>query len=467
MKKAAGCRAVPWAALSVTVALAVVLAGCGNGGPSATSATTTTLRPSPTTSTPPASTPTPPVSSTTVPAATPTFRYGFDLSTQAPDSVAAAQKGQSLVQAPGTVTAARRVLARFAGSLVDQSMYGFGANSDPEPSPGVFNMTAIARRLSWIERAGGKPVITLYSAPAWMRDPGSPAGFNRPPTPDHYQDFATLCAHVAAAFPQVKYFVVWNELKGFWDPAARNWNYQAYTTMYNDVYRAIKKVRPNALVGGPYAVMSAQSLPVRRVPSTVNGPFGYLDQGMLEAVTYWLAHSVGADFIAVDGATANAKSGQQLMDAVTAAQQYAAVDGWIRSQTTLPIWWMESHIAPSGWTAAQGAAARVATLAVMSASGATVGMQWQPQEQVGWSDEGLWTSTLVPGGGQATPLAAALLRALPVLERRPVLATVEPTGVLVGSDTAGTLAVNTTAQPVVARVGGRGITLAPGEVLVS
>jgi hypothetical protein len=373
---------------------------------------------------------------------------------------------QSLVQAPGAVSAARRVLARFAGSLVDLSMYGFGDDANPEPSPGTFNMSAIARRLGWIERAGGTPVISLYSAPAWMRDTGSAAGFNRPPTPDHYQDFATLCAHVAAAFPQVKYFVVWNELKGFWNPTTRSWNFEGYTAMYNDVYEAIKKVRPDALVGGPYAVMSAQPVPVRRVVSTVHGPFGYLDQGMLEAVSYWLAHKAGADFVAVDGATANAKSGQELMNAVTAAEQYAAVDAWIRSQTTLPIWWMESHIEPAGWTAAQGAAARVATLAVMASSGASVGMQWQPQEQVGWSDEGLWTSTLVPGGGQPTPLAGVLPKALPVLERRPVLATGQPSGVLVASDAAGTVVVNTNATAADALVGSSRVALAPGEVLV-
>ena len=63
---------------------------------------------------------------------------------------------------------------------------------------------------------------------------------------------------------------------------------------------------------------------------------------------------------------------------------------------------MESHIAPaSGWTEQQGAAARIATLILMNTSGATVGMQWQPQEQSRWPDEGLWTSVSQPDGGSS------------------------------------------------------------------
>jgi hypothetical protein len=395
----------------------------------------------------------PPAALTAATSVAPSFHYGFDLSSQEPTTAS---------NVTGADVSARRVLDQFAGSFVDQSMYGFGADVDPEPRPGVYRLTGLGERLSLIEAAGGVPVVTLIGAPSWMR-PGSKT-FYDPPAPAYYQAFATLCAHVAQTFPQVKYFVVWNELKGFWDTATDTWNFAAYTSMYNDVYAAIKKVRPTAMVGGPYATMTAWSAPVRNLTSSVHGPFGYLDQGMLNAVSYWLAHKVGADFIAVDGATENAKAGTQVVDAVTAANQYAVVDHWIRSQTTLPIWWMESHIEPAGWTTAQGAAARVATLAEMASSGASVGMQWQPQDQAGWPDEGLWTSTLGAGGGQETALAQDLLSVLPVLQHGPVLATGEPAGVLVATDASGTLAVNTTASPVTATAAGKALSLAPGQV---
>lgn len=440
------------AALSVTGMCALGLVGCSSGPTRSVPTTSRTTSPK-----------------TTQPLSAPTFGYGFDLSNQEPGSAQVKQDGVSVPESPAAASSAQRVLAKFAGSYVDQSIYGFGANADPEPEPGVYDMSSIASRISLITSEGGVPVISLYGAPGWMRSPSSANArqFEQPPSPDHYQDFAALAAHVATSFPQVKYFVVWNELKGFWDPSTHSWNYQAYTEMYNDVYEAIKNVRPEDEVGGPYAVMSAEPQPVSGVVSTVKGPFGYLDQDMLEAVTYWLANKVGADFIAVDGATENAKVGNQVVNPVTAAEQYAVVDAWIRSQTDLPIWWMESHIQPkSGWSQSQAAAARVATLAEMSSSGASVGMQWQPQEQSGWPDEGLWTSTLSSGGGQPTPLASVLSRALPVIERDPVLAPGEPAGVLVASDSAGGLAVNTTGETAFAHMDGTTVRLEPGQVLV-
>lgn len=401
------------------------------------------------------------------------FSYGFDLSTQEPDLPRAGNRGRQSKQPSNdaaAVASARRVLASLPGLYVDQSIWGFGIVHSPEPSPGVFAMSEIATRLAMIEAAGDTPVITLVSAPDWMKDhaSGHLSLFASPPTPDHYRDFAALAAHVAASFPKVHYFVVWSELRGFWTPATHSWDYRDYTRMYNDVYRAIKQVRPDAKVGGPYADMHAAAHPIRGKVSAVHGGFGYLDQGMLDALTYWLSHKAGADFVAVDGATAIAKSdGAGLTDAVTAAGQYAAVDRWIRARTNLPIWWMESHIQPdTGWTEAQAVAARVATLAEMAASGARVGMQWQPQQQLDWPDEGIWTSTRHPAGGQPTALAKALPRVLPVLAHSPVLTGGEPRGALVASDPAGLVAVNTTDAPLTARVGSQAIPLKPGQVLV-
>lgn len=398
------------------------------------------------------------------------FDYGFDLSNQEPIA-----PGQRATKTTGTVTAsdhAIEVMSRFAGSMMDESIYGFGL-PDPEPSPGHFDFGHLAARIALIERAGGTAVISLVGAPKWMH-PGSTKHFFTPPSPSYYSAFATLCSHVATAFPRVKYFVVWNEMKGFYNSSSHTWNYVGYTSMYNDVYKAIKRVRPTAMVGGPYANMTAHPEPYKGVVSSLHGSFGYLDEGMLQTVSYWLSHNAGADFVAVDGATENAEpqkgsqgTSEAVTNAVTAASLYANVDKWIESQTALPIWWMESHIQPDvGWTTEQGAAARIATLAEMASSGAAVGMQWQPQDQARWPDEGLWTSTLTPSGGAATLLAKDLDSALPIIRERPSLESGEPTGVLVGVNAAGVIAVNTNSGSTSAHVTGRVVNLASGQVLV-
>ncbi len=439
----------------------VALTGCGAaGGQDAVAPVTRSV----TTATAGAETPNPPPRARVTHSAS--FTYGFDLDSQEPDPPASPAGRGNLA---GPVATARQVMASLPGLMADQSIWGFGILGSPEPSPGVFRLGPMAARIAMIQAAGDIPVVTLVAAPNWMKTGGARPGgtlFSTPPSPDHYGDFAALAAHIAQAFPQVRYFVVWSEVRGFYSPAKHAWDYQDYTTMYNDVYRAIKAVRPDALVGGPYADLHAMPTPIRGVPSAVHGPWGYVDQGMLDTLTYWLAHKAGADFVAVDGATAVATTGDAaLMNPVTEASQYAALDAWIRARTDLPIWWMESHIQPAtGWTPAQAAAARIATLAEMAASGARVGMQWQPQQTVGWPDEGLWTSTRVSGGGQPTVLAKDLPTALPILADGPALVANEPAGVLVAHDAAGTLSVNTTDAVVHTTAG---VVLQPGQVLAT
>lgn len=400
------------------------------------------------------------------------FNYGFDFSDQEPD-----EPGQNSLAAhnnPAAVTAAKSVLARFAGAVMDQSLYSHGADSDPEPAPGSYDLRAIAPRIDMITQSGGIAMMTFINAPAWMHP--SDTTFDAPPDPAHYQDYAQLCAYVAKSFPEIKYFAVWAEMRHFakYDPATAG--AANYTQLYNAIYSAVKKVRPDAMVGGPYADLTSRSTPFPYATgSTLHGNWGYVSGAQQSALTYWLAHKVGADFVAVDGATVIAKTNDaNYTDAVTAAQKYVAVDDWIRSQTSLPIWWMESHIAPaSGWNEQQGAAARVATLLLMNGSGAAVGMQWQPQDQYAavygqqaWPDEGLWTSVLQSGGGQPTVLANELLQAMPVLRQRLTLASHEPAGTVVATSGSRALLVNTLSHSATVTLNGSSIMLNADQVLV-
>ncbi len=67
---------------------------------------------------------------------------------------------------------------------------------------------------------------------------------------EHVRDFANLCRAVAQHYPQVEYFQIWNEFKGYW--AKGGWDVERFTLMYNAVYDAVKAVRPDAQIGGPY-----------------------------------------------------------------------------------------------------------------------------------------------------------------------------------------------------------------------
>jgi hypothetical protein len=322
----------------------------------------------------------------------------------------------------------------------------------------------LAARINLIVSTGGFPVITLCAAPDWMKQGIGPAVA---PLPVHYQDFAMLASKVARSFPSVRYFVVWNELKGFWNARAHNWAIQRYTQMYNDVYEAIKRVRPDAQVGGPYA--ATPPYPAARpgsAPSTPHGAWGYLDPRVLGAVTYWLRHKVGADFIAVDGPDFP-KSGP-ITGPLTATEKFAAVDRWLRQSTALPIWWMESPVQPagSGWSSQRAAAVRIAALLQLAASKARAGLQWQPQEGEGIPDEGLWTAVTSSRGGQPTPLVHLLPRVLAVLRDPVEIVRDQHPGVIVVTGRGGTIAVNTGAATAAAVAGGISVALGPGQVKV-
>lgn len=383
------------------------------------------------------------------------FSYGFDFDQGT--SEFSLIKGESRASNLATASVAN-VLDSMQGVVQDTPIMGWGL-PDPEPTPGHFDLSAIAARINFVVATDGTPVITLCRAPPWMTDGGAP---DSAPTPGHYQAFATLAAKIAASFSQVKYFVVWNELKGFSDDGGRNWNIRGYTVMYNDVYRAIKRVRPDAFIGGPYA----QTEPLARpgpgnLSSTPHGPWGYLNQATLDAISYWLANKAGAQFIAVDGRDFPATGA--VTDPLTATEKYAATDAWLREQTTLPIWWTESFIQPES-ISGPAAAVRVAALVQMASSGARVGMQWQPQEGPIQSlpNEGLWMAS--GSGFRPTTLAQFLPPVLAVLGHPVSIVPGQPFGVLVASGPGGTIAVNTTSSATSALVGGNRMSLEPGQV---
>lgn len=291
-------------------------------------------------------------------------------------------------------------------------LMGFGT-LNPEPSPGGYDWDSLDRRMQLTQDTGGRTALTLCCAPDWMKG-GAPgqtdwSRLEEAPKPENFADFANLAAAAVQRYPQVERVLVWNELKGFYNDGENRWDYEGYTDLYNQVYTAVKAVRPEVQVGGPYAVLTSLG-PGSPDASDVRGPWGVADRRALDIVEYWLAHNVGADFIAVDGATAT-RDGAVPESVETGAQKFADLTRWIRERTPLAIWWAEFYPdvpagAPAGPQSSASAAAALATVAAYARSGASVALLWGPQGH-GLEFSALWTDSTQPDGGRPTPLTQA------------------------------------------------------------
>ena len=288
---------------------------------------------------------------------------------------------------------------------------------NPEPSPGQYDWSTLDARIQLIRSTGGVPVITLCCSPDWMK--GGAYGttdwslLEVAPLPSHYADFASLAKMVAQRYPDVTHFQVWNEMKGFWNSSLNRWDFEGYTNLYNQVYDALKSVNPSIQVGGPYVIMlndpAKQGSSVFGNPK-LTGPYGSIDPRSLDVITYWLANKHGGDFIAFDGeAGGTPQMTASVAQAFANNQFFSDVDTWVRSKTSLPIWWSEVYDTPWGGTEYSDTAqsAIIAdTLVKMITSGTSVPLQWGPEGTAGTDNQSMWTNTLVAGGGQPYPYYA-------------------------------------------------------------
>jgi hypothetical protein len=363
---------------------------------------------------------------------------------------------------------------RNATQLAAQHIMGWGALS-PEPSPGRFQWQTLDRRVRLMTASSAQPVITLCCSPDWMK--GGAAGatdwskLETAPLPSHYQDFARLAATVAARYPTVRDFQVWNELKGFWDTRRNTWNIEAYTQMYNAVYTAVKRVRPDARIGGPYLpITSFSSWATASNPSAISGDWGILDQRALTSLDYFIRHAVGADFIVVDGSSSS-RDGTLWTDPFSANRKFAAVTTWLRSRTALPVWWAEYYPQPAGqrWAQDGQAAVHADALIGFATSGASAVFLWDPNQDAAspTTRAALWTDVRAPGGGKATPTAAVYTALRQVAKKGTPLYRVITTGpVSALASATHVLLVNRAATPISVLLSGRNVDLGPYGVQV-
>jgi hypothetical protein len=350
---------------------------------------------------------------------------------------------------------------------------GFGTGN-PEPSPGDYDWDTLDKRMELTEATGGKAMLTLCCAPDWMKggeeDETDWSTLEDNPLPEHYGDFAALAAEAVKRYPQVERVLVWNELKGFYNQAANRWDYEGYTDFYNQVYTAVKAVRSDIQVGGPYVVLTSLDQGTTDASDQVKGAWGAADQRALDVVDYWLQHKVGGDFVAVDASTKTRND--TIPPVLDGAQKFADLDRWIRERTDLPIWWAEFYPdvpadAQAGAASPASAATTLATVAAYAQSGASGALLWGPQGDPELEYAALWTDSTQDDGGQPTPLTAAWQWLVPRLARGDVEIGRSPTSpMVVFRATDGAVVVNASGDPVdvgsgTAPVGPWSITVVP------
>jgi hypothetical protein len=289
--------------------------------------------------------------------------------------------------------------------LQNQHIMGFGA-LNPEPRPQQFFWEDLDSRTNLMKESGGTQVITLCCAPDWMK--GGPEGpteesawdehLEDAPYPEHFDDFAKLSAAVATKYPDVKYFMVWNEFKGFWKDHSKPADFKGYTALYNKVYDAVKAVRPDAQIGGPYLGFDSN----KTGKSELRGPWGVVNQNALNAFEYWFKNKKGADFVVVDGASLT-DAHELLPDAFGALSKFGAVTTWLRDKTgDLPVWWAEWYFAPedgTAWPEPMRLAVQAASMIEFAKSGATTALYWNPQAKEDTCQGCMWD----PRTGAALP----------------------------------------------------------------
>ncbi|MFI6323498.1 xylan 1,4-beta-xylosidase [Nonomuraea sp. NPDC050556] len=368
--------------------------------------------------------------------------------------------------APAEITdQAKHVLGRVP-LIQNQHIMGWGVGN-PEPSPGKYDFRDLNRRLKFMSSSKAIPVITLCCAPDWMK--GGQAGrtdwaknHTTAPKREHFDDYAKLAAQVARRYPTVKYFMVWNEFKGFWNGADNRWDAEAYTELYNKVYDALKKVDGKIQVGGPYIPVESSS---REDASELTGPWGTVDQRALDAIEYWIEHKKGADFIVVDGASMTNDKGN-VPDDFAATGKFSAITTWLRQKSNdMPVWWAEWYVEPenAGWTEAKRTAVQATALMEFATSGASTALYWNPQQKSGKDCRGcLWS----PERGNELPMAGLLSG---FTKWFPLGTTLEPVTssdkkVRVLAQQRQLVMVNTSDKPVSATVDGKPVSLQPYEI---
>ena len=312
---------------------------------------------------------------------------------------------------------------------------------------------------------------------------------------------ATAKRYMAPPY-NVRYFQVWNELKGYYNPSANRWDYNTsagntagyhaehgYTYMYNQVYQRVRAAASSLgiplselKIGGPYLGFKTWSDPgaggfPTTEPLLMNKPYGTYDQRDVDALKYWLANKVGAEYITWDGGTKN-REGTNLVDTYQAAEKFYDTVTWLRSlnpatypgATTLPVSYAEWYAFPYNSVDPQyHASVKTYSAIRFIQAGGWLTLLWGGEERsVPQLNASLYTETDVSGGGQALTWAGAYQALKTYFGPGTLLvqATSSSTSVAVLASAQKTLLVNKTNSSLTVAVNGVSVTLSPYAVVL-
>lgn len=183
----------------------------------------------------------------------------------------------------------------------NQHIISFGASYMQESRDSELNFSSLDALVGRMKMVGGEYMLTLCSAPGWMlvSEPANKYDPESRPKEEYFDDYAKLCATVAKRYPQVKYFQIWNEFKGFWDKDLNGIDIELYIKFYNKVYNAVKEARPDAVIGGFYGTIQGD----------YTDQYGYKydasfnpanDNEYWNMLNKWEDGAVGYDFVSCD-----------------------------------------------------------------------------------------------------------------------------------------------------------------------
>ncbi|MDQ3870496.1 MAG: hypothetical protein M3301_02625, partial [Chloroflexota bacterium] len=246
-------------------------------------------------------------------------------------------------------------------------------------------------------------------APDWMTARGTTTSDypNLPPKPEFEAAFASLARRVAERYPDVRRFVVWNEMKGLWRRDLGRWDVERYTRLYNKVYDALKSVDSRIRVGGPYLVVEGTGSRALGATGWVSkAPLTKRDRAVLR---YFLRHAHGFEFLAVDRKTTSTSHDRHPYtdrQRLWLTRWFGVVTRQLRRMTRKPIWYVEDYFTDDRDRALE-AAGLASILVEHVRAGAAASLRWGPEGTafgpLGGAGQSLFSDTRVPGGGRPFP----------------------------------------------------------------